>query len=183
MRMNPLQVIVLLCALLYSTVQQYSIFIWSSGFLEASMKSSSDEASPGKKCQVIKTETIVKIIETVGPGDEIACPPVDSYHWQSFSSTISHLLIPPPVRNSSFLFTWCQPLNASCCTILLYLSRYCTVRLKMFSLLFVFLFIYYLWEKYYKPITVLYYIADCVSWEPKPNFVGLMNKLDLRMPS
>ena len=80
MRMNPLQMIVLLRALLYSTVQQYSIFISNSGFPEARMKSSGDVASPGKKCQVIKTETIVKIIETVGPGDEIACPSVDSYH-------------------------------------------------------------------------------------------------------
>ena len=183
MCMNPLQVIVLLHALSYSTVQQYSIFISSSGFPGASIKSSGDVASLGKKCQAIKTETIVKIIEAVEPGDEIACLPVDSYHWRSFSSTISHLLIPPPVSNSSFPFTWCQPLDASCCTVLLYFSKYCTVRFKMFSLLLVFLFIYYLWEKYYKPITVQCYVADCVSWEPKPNFVGLMNKLDLRMPS
>ena len=131
----------------------------------------------------MKTETIVKIIETVEPGDEIACPPVDSYHWLSCSSAISHLLLPSPVSNSSFLFTWCQPLYASCCTILLYFSRYCTVRLKMSSLLFVFLFIYYLWEKHYKPITAQCYMADCVCWEPKPNFIGLMTKLDLRMPS
>ena len=26
---------------------------------------------------------------------------------------------------------------------------------------------YYLCEKYYKPITVQYYIADCVSWIPR----------------
>ena len=51
MRMNPLQMIVLLRALLYSTVQQYSIFISNSGFPEARMKSSGDVASPGKKCQ------------------------------------------------------------------------------------------------------------------------------------
>ena len=80
MCMNPLQVIVLLRALSYSTVQQYSIFISSSGFPEASIKSSGDVASPGKKCQAIKTQTIVKIIETVESGDEIACPPGDSYH-------------------------------------------------------------------------------------------------------
>ena len=37
----------------------------------------------------------------------------------------------------------------------------------------------YLCEKYYKLITVQYYIADCVSWVPRQaNFVGLMNKLD-----
>ena len=37
---------------------------------------------------------------------------------------------------------------------------------------------YYLCEKYYKPITVWYYIADCVSWVPLANFVGFTNKLD-----
>ncbi|KAJ8792345.1 hypothetical protein J1605_019901 [Eschrichtius robustus] len=30
---------------------------------------------------------------------------------------------PPPVSNSSCLFTRCQPLDASCCTVLLYFSR------------------------------------------------------------
>ena len=34
--------------------------------------------------------------------------------------------------------------------------------------------VYYLCEKYYKPITVQYYIADCVSWVPK------LNELDLQ---
>ena len=46
--------------------------------------------------------------------------------------------LPPPVSNSSCLFTRCQPLYASSCTVLLYFSRYCTVRLKMLSLFFVF---------------------------------------------
>ena len=46
--------------------------------------------------------------------------------------------LPPLVSDSSCLFTWSQPLYASCCTVLLYFSRYCTVRLKMFSLVFVF---------------------------------------------
>ena len=45
--------------------------------------------------------------------------------------------LPPPVSNSSCLFTWCQPLDASCCTVPLYFSRSCTIRLKMFSLFFV----------------------------------------------
>ena len=36
---------------------------------------------------------------------------------------------------------------------------------------------YYLCEKYYKPITVRYYIADCVSWVPRTDFVGLTNAL------
>ena len=48
--------------------------------------------------------------------------------------------LPPPLSNSSRVFTRCQLLRASCCTVLLYTSRYCTVRLKMFSLFFVFVF-------------------------------------------
>ena len=54
--------------------------------------------------------------------------------------------LPPPVGNSSRLFAQCQPPYASCCTVLLYFSRCCTVRLKLFSLLFwvCLLFMYYL---------------------------------------
>ena len=41
---------------------------------------------------------------------------------------------------------------------------------------------YYLCEKYYKPITVQYYIADCVSWVPRITLldlakIGLTNTL------
>ena len=35
--------------------------------------------------------------------------------------------LPPPVGHSSWLLTWCQPLYAGCCTVLLYFSRNCTV--------------------------------------------------------
>ena len=39
---------------------------------------------------------------------------------------------------------------------------------------------YYLCEKYYKPITVQYYIADCVSWVSRLTLLDLLtNKLDL----
>ena len=38
---------------------------------------------------------------------------------------------------------------------------------------------YYLCGKYYKPITVQYCIADCVSWVPRLTLLDLMNKLDL----
>ena len=31
----------------------------------------------------------------------------------------------------------------------------------------------YLYEKYYKPITVQYYIADCVTWVPKLTLLDL----------
>ena len=32
---------------------------------------------------------------------------------------------------------------------------------------------YYLCEKYYKPIIVQYYIADCVSWVPRLTLLDL----------
>ena len=43
---------------------------------------------------------------------------------------------PSSIRRSSPLFPQCLPLCASCCTGLLYFSRPCTVKLKMFSLFF-----------------------------------------------
>ena len=42
---------------------------------------------------------------------------------------------------------------------------------------------YVLRETYYKPITVQYCIADCVSWVPRLTLLDLTNKLDLRMHS
>ena len=61
-------------------------------------------------------------------------------------------LLSPPVSNSSCLFTWCQPLYASCCTVLLYLTRYCTIKFLMFSLFFMCLFLC-MWKMLlYKPI-------------------------------
>ena len=61
-------------------------------------------------------------------------------------------LLSPPVSNSSCLFTRCQPLYARCCTVLLYLTRYCTIKFKMFSLFFVCLFLC-MWKMLlYKPI-------------------------------
>ena len=81
---------------------------------------------------------------------------------------VLHRLPPPPSSstNSSFLFTRCQPLYASYCTLLLYFSRHCTVRWKMFSFLCLFL-MYYLCERYCKPITMQYHIANCISWVPR----------------
>ena len=64
--------------------------------------------------------------------------------------------------------------------VLLYFSRYRTVWLKCLFFVCLF-FVYYLCEKYYRPITVQYYIADCVGWVPRVTFeqIGLMNKLDV----
>ena len=38
-------------------------------------------------------------------------------------------------------------------------------------------FMYYLCEKYYKPITVQYYVADCVSWLPRLTLLDLRTNL------
>ena len=83
-----------------------------------------------------------------------------------------HLPPPLPISNSSCLFTQCQPLFANHCTVLLYFSRYCTVRLKTFLFLCL-SFMYYLCEKYYEYIIVQYYIADCVSWVPRLTLLAL----------
>ena len=55
--------------------------------------------------------------------------------------------------------------------------QYCTFqgavrKIKVFSLFFVFVFMYYLCEKYYKPVTVQYYMAFCY-------FVPRLNLSDL----
>ena len=87
----------------------------------------------------------------------------------------SALPLPPPVSNSSGLFTRCKSLYVSCCTVLLYFSRNCVVRLKMFIFC---VFMYYLCEKYYKPILVQCYIADCFRWAPWLTLLDFTNKLD-----
>ena len=53
----------------------------------------------------------------------LLCPPADD-------PRLDHLPppLPPPASNSSCLFTWRQPLYASCCSVLLYFSRYCSVQ-------------------------------------------------------
>lgn len=38
---------------------------------------------------------------------------------------------------------------------------------------FLFLFVFYIYEKYYKPITVRYAIVDCVSWVPTLTLLDL----------
>ena len=62
----------------------------------------------------------------------------------------------------------------------LYFLRYCTARLKCFFFNFCVFLMYYLYEKYSKPITVWHYIANCASWVPRLTLLDLTNKLDLR---
>ena len=64
------------------------------------------------------------IPSTWGLSEFAACPQSDIAEDPS--------ALPPSVANSSCLFARCQPLYASCYTLLLHFSRYYTVRLKMF---------------------------------------------------
>lgn len=94
-------------------------------------------------------------------GQITACPLSPNACWWPFSSTMSHPpLLPLSGRNSSGLFTQCCALCAICCTVLLYFQG--TVLPDEEYLFFVFM--YYLCEQYYKPITAQYYIADGVSY-------------------
>ena len=77
--------------------------------------------------------------------------------------------LPPPhhppvitLRACSFDASPCMP-----AIVRYYCTFQDTIRLKMFSLFFVFVFMYYLCEKYYNPITVQYYTANNVSWVPR----------------
>ena len=83
--------------------------------------------------------------------------------------------LPAPTSSPSSIVTLLAcPLDASPCVpaAVLYFTRYCTVRLKLFYFLCL-IFVYYLCEEYYKPITVQYYIAACVSWVPKQTLLDL----------
>ena len=135
-------------------------------------KAATIQASLDHFCKSVDSIESSKESETVpsvsGLSEIASCPPspiVDD-----------HSALPPPVSNSSCLFTQCQPLYANCCTVLLYFSKDCTVRLLFyFCVFFNALFVW----KYCKPITVLYYIADCVRWVPRLTVV-IRNKLDLQ---
>ena len=88
-------------------------------------------------------------------------------------------------KSLQLCLTLCDPMDCSLsrskhrssCDVVdtvLFFSRYCTVRLKMFSLFFVFVFFMdYLCEKYYTPITVQYHIANFVSWVPRLTLLDL----------
>ena len=80
--------------------------------------------------------------------------------------------LPSPVSNPAFLVTWHQPVYAPCCTVR-WFSKHCTVRFKMFYLFLWVFKVYSLCEKYYKPITAQYYIANCVRWVPRLTLLDL----------
>ena len=74
-----------------------------------------------------------------GMSEAAACSPSPSADRLQLYHPPPHL--PPPGSNCSCLFTQCPPLYASYCTVLLCCPRYCTVRLKMFSLFLLLFFI------------------------------------------
>ena len=86
----------------------------------------------------------------------------------SLSRAVSHRL--SLLQSVTLPACQCRPLDASSCTVLPDSSRYCSVTLKMFSLLLYLFFMYYLHEN---NITVQYYINDCVSWIPRPTSLNL----------
>ena len=81
-------------------------------------------------CELSKMRTCIP--STSGVSEIAACP--SSPIADDPSALPSPTSSPPPVSNSSCLFTRCQALYASRYTVLLPFSRYCAVRLKMFSL-------------------------------------------------
>ena len=62
-------------------------------------------------------------------------------------------------------------------TTLLLKVLYCKIKNVFF--IFCVFFMYYLCEKYHKPIIVQYNLANCVSWVPTLALLDLTNKLDL----
>ena len=56
------------------------------------------------------------------------------------------------------------------------LFKIITIWLRMFSLFLCLSVMYYLCEKYYKPIPVQYYIAYCVSWVSRLTLLDLQTK-------
>ena len=107
--------VVLLCTLLYSTVQSTVVqYLYFKPRMSGSKcKSSSDVAGTAKKCQLLY------------------------------------------------------------CTIVLFKVLYCKIKNVSFIFCICLFFMYYLCEKYYKPITVQYYIANCVSWVPRLTLLDL----------
>ena len=89
----------------------------------------------------------------------------------------SHRLfpLPPPVSNSSCLFTRFQPLRASCCSVLLASSRCYTVTLKMPVFCVFAFYVLKVWQvlqTYYNP--ELY--SQLCQWVPRLTFMHWRRK-------
>ena len=101
-----------------------------------------------------------------------------SYCWGSFSSTIHHFSSLP----QSVTLACSLPASPWMPIAVLIKVVYC--KIKNVSFIFVCLFfMYYLCEKYYKPTTVKYYIANCASWVPRLTLLGLWTNWLMNTPS
>ena len=67
---------------------------------------------------------------------------------------------------------WCKQYYCTFQRTIYYKIKKCLFFPRLF-------FMCHLCEKFYKPITVLYCIADCVSWVPRLTLLDLTNKLGL----
>ena len=119
------------------------------------------------KLQVVNFQKMQMCIPAMwGMSDLVACPP-SPVCWPSFGSTISHFL--SLLQSVTLLACW---LDASPCMPAVVLC-YCTVRLKNVFFILCLFCMYCLCEKYYNPITIQHYIADCVSWVPRLTLLDL----------
>ena len=135
----PLQVVTLLCTLLYSTVECSVVpHLYFKPRMSGSKSISRIESSQ-------EPEPVLSILLKWNFSS-----PSMSYCWQSFSSTISHLL--PSSSQQHFLLVHSLPVPAPVhCTTVLFKVLYCKIKCVYFLCFF---FMYYLCEKNYKPITV-----------------------------
>ena len=127
--------------------------------------------SPGKNTGVGCHFLLQGILLTQGSNPRLL-------HWQKNSLPRS-CQESPEYSSTVSLFLVCS-LDASLCmpVIVLFEVLYC--KIKMFFFNFCVFLMYYLYEKYSKPITVWHYIANCASWVPRLTLLDLTNKLDLR---
>ena len=92
-----------------------------------------------------------------------------------------------PLLHGIFLTQRSNPGLPQCRQILYSLSRqealFKVLDCKNKHIYFLFVFTWYLNEKYYKLITIKYNIADCVSWVLWLTLLDLGNRLDLRTHS
>ena len=108
---------------------------------------------------------------TPGVSEIAACPPspvADNPSAlpspTSSPSSSQYLFLPVPSMPAPV----CQLLY---CTAVHFKVLYCKIKHVFF--IFRVCFLYYLCEKYYKPITVQHYLADYVSWVPRLTLLDL----------
>ena len=81
-------------------------------------------------------------------------------------------ILSPGRPEASVKQRWCKQYYCTFQRTIYYKIKKCLFFPRLF-------FMCHLCEKFYKPITVLYCIADCVSWVPRLTLLDLTNKLGL----